>query len=262
MHKNAGGAELPELRRQKILLTLEREGKVLASELSRLFDVSEDTIRRDLKELADAGLLQRVHGGALPRAAQSGKDYQTRQEQPDSGKTLLAKAAAGRVLGDQVIILDSGTTTLQIAQSLPLDLKATVVTNSPPVLMALAGHRNIDVIISGGKLDRNTMGLTGIEAVRLMQSVRADVVFLGVCAIHPEVGISVSNREELFVKQAMIEGASEVIAVVTADKLGTAEPFVMAPITRVHTLITEQDIPAGSLEAYQQLGLRVQQIAE
>lgn len=262
MQENANPTELPELRRQKILLTLERDGKVLASELSQHFEVSEDTIRRDLKELADAGLLHRVHGGALPRAVHSGKDYLTRHAQPDSTKLVLAKAAAERVRDGQVIVLDSGTTTLEIARALPLDLKATVITNSPPVVVALARHAGIDVIIAGGRLNREPMALTGVEAVNLMRSVRADVVFLGVCAMHPEIGISVSNREELFVKQAMVDGASEVVAAVTADKLGTAEPFVMAPITRVQTIITEHFIPSGNLDAYRQLGIQVQQVAE
>src|SRR6185503_630711 len=123
-------------RRQQILEALRRDGKVLATELSAALNVSEDTIRRDLRELAEAGLLQRVHGGALPRSPASAS-YIARQSQAPSAKAAIARAAVQLLRSGQVIVLDGGTTTLQIAQQLPIDLRATIITNSPPIAVAL-----------------------------------------------------------------------------------------------------------------------------
>ena len=123
--------ELPSLRRQKILLILERDGKVMASELSQHFAVSEDTIRRDLAELDHAGLVQRVHGGALPRPKDSGKDYFTRLEETDEVKVRLAQLAAQKVEDGQIVLFDSGSTALQVARSLRADIQITAVTAAP-----------------------------------------------------------------------------------------------------------------------------------
>ena len=147
-------------RRQQILETLRRDGKVLASELSAVLNVSEDTIRRDLRELAEAGLLQRVHGGALPRSP-AAASFAIRQSQAPSAKAAIANAAAQLVRNGQVIILDGGTTTLQVAQRLPLDLRATIVTNSPPIAVALAEHPAVEVIVIGGRLLQDSLVTIG-----------------------------------------------------------------------------------------------------
>ncbi len=133
-------------RRRSIIHTLQRDGKVLASELSRALHVSEDTIRRDLRELASAGALQRVHGGALPRSPATAS-FTERQQQVSGAKVAIARAAVGLIRQDQVIILDGGTTPLQVAQHLPSDLRATVITHSPPIALALAEHPLIEVIL-------------------------------------------------------------------------------------------------------------------
>src|SRR5439155_9524386 len=130
-------------RRRSIVQTLQRDGKVYASELSKALRVSEDTIRRDLRELAAAGVLQRVHGGALPRSPATAS-FTARQQQAPGAKAAIARAAAQFIRQAQVIILDGGTTTLQVAQHLPHDLRATVITHSPPVALALAEHPEIE----------------------------------------------------------------------------------------------------------------------
>src|SRR5213080_2799046 len=138
-------------RRRSIMQMLQRDGKVYASELSKDLRVSEDTIRRDLRELATAGMLQRVHGGALPRSPATAS-FTERQQQAPEAKAAIAQAAIRLIHQDQVIILDGGTTPLQVAQRLPHDLRATVITHSPPVASALAEHPEIEVIVIGGKL--------------------------------------------------------------------------------------------------------------
>ncbi|WP_130932413.1 DeoR/GlpR family DNA-binding transcription regulator [Pseudomonas sp. Sample_24] len=251
--------ELPHLRRQKILLILERDGKVMASGLSQHFAVSEDTIRRDLSELAAAGLVQRVHGGALPRPKDTGKDYFTRISETDEVKTRLAQLAAERVEDGQTVMFDSGTTTLQIARSLPLDIRITAVTASPMTAITLSEYKGVKVILAGGQLNPATLSASGHETLRLLEGIKADLLFTGVCAIHPEVGISSLHFDEVPVKQAMLDSASHVIAVTTADKLGAVEPFVVAPCSRLHTLITEWHVASGNIEDYRGLGIEVVQ---
>ena len=255
MHNTHHAIDLPSLRKQKILLLLERDGKVTASELVDHFAVSQDTIRRDLGELAAAGLLQRVHGGALPRPKDTGKDFFTRIGETNEAKRQLAQLAADQVQDGQIVLFDSGSTTLQIAQSLPHSIRLTVVTPSPMIAIALADHRDVKVILAGGQLNPATLSTSGHEAVRLIQGIKADLLFTGVCALHPQVGISSLHFDEVAVKQALLDSASHVVAVTTADKLGAVEPFVVAPCNRIHTLITELHVP--SVEAYEQLGVEV-----
>lgn len=258
MQSTHSSSELPHVRRQKILLLLERDGKVLASALSQHFAVSEDTIRRDLAELSQAGLLQRVHGGALPRPKDTGKDYFTRIAETNEVKRHLADLAVRRIEEGQIVLFDSGSTTLQIAQSLPAGLSITAVTCSPMIAMTLAEHPGVTVILAGGTLNPSTMAVEGHEAVRLIQGIKADLLFTGVCAIHPQVGISCARYEELAVKQALLDSASHVVAVTTVDKLDAVEPFVVAPCSRLQTMITEPHL-LGDIEAYRRQGIEVVQ---
>ncbi len=246
---------LKEERHQLILEKLRNDGKVLATELSSLLNVSEDTIRRDLRDLAEANIIQRVHGGALLRAP--GTTYVNRQKQATVAKAEIAEAAVKLVRPEQVIILDGGTTTLEVARRLPLDLRATIITNSPPVAVALAEHVNIDVILLGGKLYKNSLVTVGIETVAALQSFRADLCLLGVCSLHPEIGISVPQREEAQVKRAMIASAAEVVGLATADKLNTAAPYIVGPLTELTYLITEQSVSAEILAPYRACGVTV-----
>ena len=147
---------LTEERRQVILDRLASDGKIVAAELSASLDVSPDTLRRDLRELADAGLLRRVHGGALP-AVVGARSYAVRREQAPAAKAAIARATIRLLRDGQVIMLDAGTTTLEVARHLPPDLDATVVTNSPPIAVALADHATVEVVVLGGMLVKDAM---------------------------------------------------------------------------------------------------------
>jgi DeoR/GlpR family transcriptional regulator of sugar metabolism len=247
---------LTEERRQVILERLRTEGKVVAAELSSSLAVSPDTVRRDLQELADAGLLRRVHGGALP-AVVGARPYAVRREQAPEAKAAIARAAARLVRDDQVILLDAGTTTLEVARHLPHDLRATVITNSPPIAVALAEHPSVEVAVLGGMLDKDARALVGAATIEALRSVRADVLVLGVCSLHPEVGITILELEESYVKRAMIANSTEVIAVSSADKLGSAAPYVVAPIDELTHLVTERPGDAAQLDPYRGLGIEV-----
>jgi DeoR/GlpR family transcriptional regulator of sugar metabolism len=247
---------LTEERRQVILERLRSDGKVVAAELSASLAVSPDTVRRDLRELADAGLLRRVHGGGLPSAT-SALPYSARRDQAPGAKAAIARAAGRLLRSGQVILLDSGTTTLEVARHLPPELDATVITNSPPIAVALAEHPRVEVVMVGGMLEKDAHALVGAATVEALRSVHADVLVLGLCSLHPEFGITVMDLEESYVKQTMIGNAAEVVAVSAADKLGSAAPFAVAPLDELTYLITEQSVSAEQASQYRALGVEV-----
>ncbi|MDX6380772.1 MAG: hypothetical protein QOI57_1796 [Rubrobacteraceae bacterium] len=253
------GAEQGVLKSERHMLVLDRleeEGKVLAVDLSASLGVSEDTVRRDLRELAAAGKLQRVHGGALPRPPIP-VSYTGRLEHEPEAKSEIAKVATDLVEDGQVVFLDAGTTTLEVARRLPEGLRATVVTNSPPIALALAEHPGVEVIVVGGRLHKESVVAVGAEAVETIRSFRADLCLLGVCGLHPEEGLTTPVYEEVAVKRVMIACASEVAALVSAEKLDTAFPYVVAPLPSVTYLVTDSSVPAESLDAYRQLSVTV-----
>src|SRR5215213_2149912 len=137
-------------RQEWLVDRLGRDGRLVAKDIAVELDVSEDSVRRDLRELAAAGLCQRVYGGALP-ASPAVADYAARKEVAVSGKQRVAAAAAALVEPGTTVILDGGTTTLAVVHALPLDLRATVVTHSPTVASALADHRDVEVYLIGGR---------------------------------------------------------------------------------------------------------------
>jgi DeoR/GlpR family transcriptional regulator of sugar metabolism len=225
-------------RRQAILSRLDRDGKVVASELVSALGVSEDTVRRDLRELAAGGLVQRVHGGALPPAPAAATFAQRLQVAPEA-KAHLAEAALPLLDGANVIVLDGGTTSLELARRLPTDRTCTVLTNSPPVAAALAEHPRAEVVLIGGRLLKEPQVTVGPAAVDALRQVRADVCVLGICSLHPELGVTATDHDEAHVKRAMVDAAAEVIALATADKLRTAAPWVVAPLADVTHLVTD-----------------------
>jgi DeoR/GlpR family transcriptional regulator of sugar metabolism len=247
---------LAEERRERILDALRREGKVTAASLSRTLDVSDDTIRRDLDSLAQAGLLRRVYGGALRRAP-TNADYTARQAEGVAAREAVARATAALIRPGQVAILDGGTTSVAVARHLPRDLEATVVTTSPPVATALAEHRGLDVVTLGGRLYRYAMVNVGTETVAALRRVRADICVLGVLALDAEVGLSVMDYDEAAVKRAMLEAAADIVAPTPASKLGTVAPFVVGPATALTHLVTEAGIAEEMLAPYRALGLTI-----
>jgi DeoR/GlpR family transcriptional regulator of sugar metabolism len=247
---------LKEERQLRILEMLRTEGKLVATDLSGALGVSEDTVRRDLRELAEAGKLQRVHGGALPRSVVS-DTYRARRQQEAAGKVAVARAAVGLVENGQVIVLDGGTTALEVVRHLPLALEATVVTHSPTTAAALAEHPAVEVIVIGGILHKNGIVAVGAETVEAFSSVNADVCLQGIWSIHPEVGISLPNYEEARVKRAMIESADRVVALASAEKLGTVSSFGVAPASAFTHLVTERTIPDEILDPFRKLGIEV-----
>jgi DeoR/GlpR family transcriptional regulator of sugar metabolism len=225
-------------RRQAILARIERDGRVVASELVTSLGVSEDTVRRDLRDLAEQGLLHRVHGGALASAPPS-VSFARRLEVAHDEKVALADAALPLLEGARVIVLDGGTTALELARRLPLLYSGTVLTNSPPVASALASHPKAEVVLVGGRLLKEAQVAVGAAAVEALRTVRADVCVLGICSLHPDVGVTTPDSEEAHVKRAMVACAGQVVALATADKLRTASPWVVAQLADIDHLVTD-----------------------
>jgi DeoR/GlpR family transcriptional regulator of sugar metabolism len=227
-------------RRRDILTRLERDGKVVASELVASLGVSEDTVRRDLRELAAGGLLQRVHGGALPPSPPGGSFDQRLHVAPEA-KANLAEAALPLLEGAGVLLLDGGTTALELARRLPRERACTVLTNAPPVACALAQHPRAGVVLIGGRLLKDAQVTVGSTAVDALRQVRADACVLGICSLHPELGVTATDHDEAHVKRAMVQVSAEVIALATADKLRTMSPWWVAPLADVSFLVTDAD---------------------
>ena len=222
MQERAAAQLLSAERRQAILAALTRDGKVVAARLVDELGVSEDTIRRDLRELAAQGLVQRVHGGALPPAPQPGSFAAPRGDLHRTRRPRSPRPAVGAARPARVVLLDGSTTNLELARRLPADQPRTVLTNSPPIAAALADHPTAEVVMIGGRLDKRAQVTVGPTAVDFIRSVRADAVVLGVCALHPESGLSTDDLEEAHVKRAMVAASADVIALATRTSCAPA----------------------------------------
>jgi DeoR/GlpR family transcriptional regulator of sugar metabolism len=243
-------------RKKLILSRLTRDGQLIAKDLAREFDTSEDTIRRDLRELAQAGKLQRVHGGALPASAAVG-NLQSRETVSPQEKIALGRFGAAMIERGQVVILDGGTTALQVARHLDPALRATIVTHSPTVAVQLADHPLIDIIVLGGRLFRHSMVGVGASVIDAASRLRADLYFMGVTGVHPEAGLSTGDAEEAAVKRALHERAAETVVLASSEKLMAASPFVVAPLKEISLLVVPSKTADRTVRALHKGGVKI-----
>lgn len=243
-------------RKQAILTALKRDGQVIAKSLSEEYGVSEDTIRRDLRELAAEGLLQRVHGGALP-SSPAAADFAHRERISTESKSAIARKAAEMILPGQVVIIDGGTTCVQLARHLPATLQATVVTHSPSIAVELVNHPGIEVVMIGGRLFKHSVVAVGAAAIEAINHIRADMYFMGVTGVHPTAGLSTGDLEEAYVKRALAERAAEVVVLASAEKINAASPYVIAQATAANILMVERDTPEEAIAPFAALGIAV-----
>lgn len=247
---------LTSQRKQFLTDRLQRDGQIVAKALSQELGVSEDTIRRDLREMAKAGLLMRVHGGALPASPAMG-DLETRQTILPAQKIAIGRAAASIVQPGQVVVLDGGTTAIQVARHLPLTLSATVVTHSPSIAVELSEHPNIEVIMLGGRLYRHSMVGTGASTLEAIGRIRADLYFMGVCSVHPTAGLSTGNYEEAVIKRALCQASAETIVLASSEKVATASPYIVVPISDIAGLVVPRDVSQELLKPYIEMNLQI-----
>ncbi|MBP0608380.1 MULTISPECIES: DeoR/GlpR family DNA-binding transcription regulator [Burkholderia] len=243
-------------RKKAILDALARDGQVLAAELSVQFGVSEDTVRRDLRELAAEGLLQRVHGGALP-ASPAVAPFAQREALETTEKRRIARRAAQMIASGQVAIVDGGTTSALLVSQLPADLRATIVTHSPSVAVALAAHPSIDVILIGGRLYKHSIVAVGAAAMEGIARIHADLYFMGVTGVHPVAGLSTGDFEEAAIKRALAERAAETVVLASQSKLRAASQFVIGDLTLAQTIVVEKETDAALTKPIEAAGVTV-----
>jgi DeoR/GlpR family transcriptional regulator of sugar metabolism len=243
-------------RKQQILSLLKRDGQVVAKDVSQSIGVSEDTIRRDLREMAKDGLLQRVHGGALP-ASPAVADFAGRERLTPEGKIAIGRAAAKMIQAGQVVILDGGTTARQVARHLSQDLKATIITHSPTIALELVNHPGVEVLLIGGRLFKHSVVAVGAVAAETIAQVHADTFFMGVTGVHPKTGLTTGDYEEAAVKRALSHAAAETIVLASSEKLNAASAYEVVPLAEISGIITERSADAALTSPYEQLGIAV-----
>ncbi|KAK44377.1 DeoR faimly transcriptional regulator [Caballeronia jiangsuensis] len=253
---NSCNPMLTSQRKKAILDALKRDGQVLATELSARFGVSEDTVRRDLRELAAEGLLQRVHGGALP-ASPAIAPFARREEMESDAKRRIAKKAAEMIAPGQVVIVDGGTTSALLVRQLPENLRATIVTHSPSVAVALAEHASVEVVLIGGKLYKHSIVTVGAAAVEAMSHIHADIYFMGVTGVHPTAGLTTGDFEEAHIKRALAARAAETVVLASAAKLNAASAYKIGGIELAQTIIVEEAADTKLTEPIEQAGITV-----
>ena len=229
-------------RRDVLIERLRADGKLVAKEIAAELGVAEDSVRRDLREMAAAGLCQRVYGGALPVSPAAG-DYASRATVATSSKERVAAAAAALIRPGATVLLDGGTTALAVTAALPPGLAATIVTHSPTVAAALVGHPSVDVYVLGGRLFKHSAVTCGAAAAEAARGVTADLFLLGVTGVHHEAGLTTGDADEAAMKRTLAGRAAETYVLASTEKIGAASPFLVLPPTAVTAIIT--DAPAG-----------------
>ncbi len=225
-----------------LLDRLASDGFLEVAPLAVEFGASVDTLRRDLRALAAAGKLVRTHGGAVP-ASPTHKPLAARREMQGEEKRRLAKSAATLVADGAIVIVDGGTTHMNLAVALPLDRRCTVVTHSPAVAASFEGHAGVEIVLVGGRMFRHSMVAMGPETAETFSLIRADLCLLGVTGVHPELGLTTGDAGEAALKRIMAQAAAETVVLATADKIGRASPWGVGPLDQLSSLITVGDRP-------------------
>ena len=227
-------------RRELLIHRLARDGKVVAKQLARELGLSEDTLRRDLRDLAEAGLCQRVYGGALP-ASRALADYQIRTQVEPASKQQVATRAAQLITPGSTVLLDGGTTNLAVVQALSPELACTVVTHSPTIAVALLEHQNVDVFLLGGRLFKHSAVSCGAAAAEAAQAISADLFLLGVTGVHPVAGLTTGDPDEAAMKRTLAGRAAETYVLASSEKIGAASRYSVLPFGDVAAIITDSD---------------------
>ena len=246
---------LMQERQTVISRKLQTHGRVLAAELALEFGVSEDTVRRDLREMAAAGLCERVYGGALP-VSPVGGSLKQRMGVGIDRKRALALAAVSQVMPGSMVFFDAGSTNLAIASALPPDMALTAATNAPAIAAALMEKPAVNVILIGGMIDRQVGGALGAKAIRDMESLSPDLCILGACGIDLTAGVTTFGFEDAEFKRFATSKSRNVLVAVTSEKFGTAAPHAVLPVAHCECLVVEGDVGPDLLMQYRDRGCR------
>lgn len=247
---------LKKERQALIIHRLNLHNKVLSSNLSQEIQVSEDTIRRDLQELADEGKLIKVHGGALSRSFNNYFLPENEIYSFPNKKTIAIKAIS--LIEDGMFVLTTGgTTVIEMAKALPPQLKACFISGSLPVLMEYMNHPNIDVIVIGDKVSKSSKITVGGDAIEKIRQINADLCILGVNAIDVANGVTDNDWDVVQLKKAMIESSKKVVCLSIIEKVNKSQPIQVCSLGKVDILITESDPESPLLIPYKNAGVHV-----
>lgn len=252
-------------RRALILEVLKRSQIVQGAELSQLFGISVVSVRRDLKILEKNGFLKRIHGGAVAvQAASASEMLKTDVRESQLIKERIGKAAAELIQSSDNIIIDSGTTPLQVAKNIPFDLlnhgSLSIITNSLPILHALGSEKGIHMILLGGIYLPDFDLVVGPQTVEQIRSLHADKLFLGTDGLTFAQGITTANQLEAEVSRTFVEASSEVIVVSDSSKIGRKGLTAIAPIEAIHKLVTDKDAPDEFVSQLKDHGVEIIQV--
>ncbi|MFT3852921.1 MAG: DeoR/GlpR family DNA-binding transcription regulator [Ilumatobacteraceae bacterium] len=224
-------------RKDLLLERLRQDGRIVAKEIAAELGLSEDSIRRDLRELDAAGLAVRVYGGALP-ASPAVADYAARASVAPASKRRVAAAAVALIEPGSTVIFDGGTTTLAMTDALPKRFRVTIITHSPTVAAALLGHE-AEVFLIGGQIFKHSAVACGAAAVEAASRISADLFFLGVTGIHPTAGLTTGDADEAAMKRALASRAAETYVLGSDEKIGTASRYGVLPLDAIAGVITD-----------------------
>jgi DeoR family transcriptional regulator, fructose operon transcriptional repressor len=249
-----------EERQEAIAALVISKGRASVAELAQAYDVTTETVRRDLAALDKAGVVRRVHGGAVPARALHlvepgvGERETTRADFKDA----IAAAAVDYVprTGGS-LLLDAGTTTARIAARLPTDRELVVVTNSVPIAARLAATNSVSLQLLGGRVRGVTQAAVGEQTLRVLDSIRVDIAFIGTNAISVRHGLSTPDGEEAAVKRAMVRAANYVVVAADSSKVGREDFVSFAPISSVDTLITDTELDDADRDLFTEQGVEV-----
>jgi DeoR/GlpR family transcriptional regulator of sugar metabolism len=245
-------------RQNQILQLIENQQRLSVVDICVQFAVSEATARRDLDVLAEKRKVQRVHGGAIALTqVPPEQPMLKRQDEQAPEKVRIGQAAAGLLQDGETIFLGSGTTVLEAARALRSRANLTVITNSLPVINVLAGAEGITLVCLGGMLRESELSFIGHITEQALTEVRADKALIGTRAISLEHGLTHEYFPETMTDRAILKSAQEVLILADHTKFGRAATVLLAPLERIHTIVTDGATDRKFIQAVQERGLRV-----
>lgn len=220
-----------------------QNGRVSVAELAETFDVTTETVRRDLDSLERSGLLRRVHGGAVPPSSGRERSVAERSDFRADQKERIAKAAASLLPGfGGTVLLDAGTSTARLAPRLPLDRQLTIVTNSLPIAESVSGLSGLRLELIGGRVRTTTRACVGVTATRALEQLRVDIAFLGTNGLTVDGGLTTPDAEEAAVKAAMVASARQVVVLADSSKIERDFLVRFADISQLDVLVTDDEL--------------------
>jgi len=253
-------SSLPADRERRILDRLSRDGQVNATALAEEFSTSEDTIRRDLRELAARGLCQRVYGGAVVTSPAS-TPIRVRLSEANERKEALGRMLTMLLRPKQFVYIDAGSTNLAFARTLSHDLPLTVATHDPAIAVCLLDKPAIKLLLIGGSVNRDVGAALGGRAMLEAAGMRPDLLVLGVCSIHMNEGVGAFDADDAEMKRTLIRVSGSVVVAVLNEKLESVAAHKVAEIDSIADVVVEADAPASVMTALSEKGVRLHKAA-